>query len=536
MRNNISLITTIFVSLLVVSFLQPAFAKKPIDPDRVKSIVRLTTHENVDVYPEVSPDGSKVIFASFGKEKGQGGKNYDLWILNAVTGRGRQHATAFSEDEENPNWYPNGEKIIFDSTRVEKRDLWSMDVTGVSGISLVYSQETINFDPDVSPDGKSIVFNAYHHKKDIKVIKEGVKWKLFEKELPYIWMIQDDGSNPTQFLQGLSPIWSPDGRKIAFCSNVTGNFEIYIMNADGSNLTQITNYESDDIEPSWSPNGKYLVFTSNRTRDWHLWITNIEGSELVRLTGGWDYHGGASWSVDGSIFFHTNRENNWDIWKLVPPHVEKYLQPTPTPTSTQTPTSTNTPTFTVTPTPTPSDTDGDGILDDVDADPLQPEDFDQFEDEDGKPDPDNDQDGIPDTQDGAPNEPENVNGYKDEDGIPDEAPIKKHFILEGLTFKSGKAEVEPSSVSILDKLYQDMAEDSHAKIEIRGYTDNLGSIEVNLKLSQQRAEAVMQYLIERGIEPSRMKTVGLGPQNPIADNSTEAGRRKNRRVAIIRLN
>src|SRR6202042_3348970 len=100
------------------------------------------------------------------------------------------------------------------------------------------------------------------------------------------------------------------------------------------------------------------------------------------------------------------------------------------------------------------DRDGDGIPDDVDKCPDQPEDKDGFQDADGCPDPDNDGDGIPDIADKCPNEPETKNGYQDADGCPDQIPEKvKQFtgVIQGINFKTGQADILPSSHVVLDK-------------------------------------------------------------------------------------
>ncbi len=186
------------------------------------------------------------------------------------------------------------------------------------------------------------------------------------------------------------------------------------------------------------------------------------------------------------------------------------------------------------------DNDGDGILDVNDKAPNQPEDKDGYQDEDGVPDPDNDHDGIPDVKDKCPNEPETVNGYEDNDGCPDKKPEiavekGKAIILEGVKFASGSARLTPQSKIILDKVVRTLQEYPEIQVEIRGYTDNTGSLAGNMRLSQKRAEAVRAYLIEKGIDGSRIKAKGYGPQNPIADNKTAEGRAKNRRIEFFRI-
>ena len=216
--------------------------------------------------------------------------------------------------------------------------------------------------------------------------------------------------------------------------------------------------------------------------------------------------------------------------------------------------------------PTPVDPDGDGIAGDADRCPNVAEDRDAFEDEDGCPENDNDKDGIADPQDKCPLKPENSNGiddedgcpeedtdgdgylgsrdkcpdapetkngYQDDDGCPDELPaaIKKFTgVIEGITFKTGSANILPGSYNVLDRAVAVLKEFPEIKLEIQGHTDNRGKADYNRGLSQRRADAVRTYMVSRGIASDRLTAVGYGMDQPIADNSSESGRSRNRRT------
>ncbi len=182
------------------------------------------------------------------------------------------------------------------------------------------------------------------------------------------------------------------------------------------------------------------------------------------------------------------------------------------------------------------DSDGDGIPDDTDKCPLKPEDIDGFQDDDGCPDLDNDLDGILDTEDQCPNEPETFNGYMDEDGCPDERPIEQKFILRGINFESGSAALTPDSYSVLDQVVKSLMAYPEVKVEIRGYTDSVGSWEFNLGLSQRRADSVKKYLVNSGIQGDRILAKGYGEADPISSNTTAGGRAENRRIEFHRMN
>ncbi|MBN1758992.1 MAG: OmpA family protein [Chitinispirillaceae bacterium] len=211
------------------------------------------------------------------------------------------------------------------------------------------------------------------------------------------------------------------------------------------------------------------------------------------------------------------------------------------------------------------DADNDGINDDVDRCINDPEDLDGFSDTDGCPDPDNDNDGIVDTKDTCPDKAEDSDGFEDSDGCPDfdndsdgipdssdKCPTLKgipendgcpkteeikrgKLILEGVNFESGKAVLTPGSYTTLNRVRESLAEWENVRCEIRGHTDNIGSEELNLRLSKARAEAVMEYLVRNGIEPSRLRAIGLGESAPVANNRTAEGRAMNRRVELQRI-
>lgn len=187
------------------------------------------------------------------------------------------------------------------------------------------------------------------------------------------------------------------------------------------------------------------------------------------------------------------------------------------------------------------DNDEDGIPDIRDACPDQPEDFDGFEDEDGCPDLDNDNDGIPDAKDGCPNQPETFNGFEDEDGCPDEKPSEyipeegQEIILIGVNFATGSADLTENAKRILYQVAESLIANEDIEIEIRGYTDSVGSASNNLSLSQRRAESVRNYLVQNGVTFSRLRAIGYGEANPIASNATPDGRAKNRRIEFYRI-
>lgn len=179
------------------------------------------------------------------------------------------------------------------------------------------------------------------------------------------------------------------------------------------------------------------------------------------------------------------------------------------------------------------DSDHDGLLGSQDQCPAAAEDVDGTDDGDGCPDPDNDGDGRPDFMDQCPNRPENLNGFEDEDGCPDTIPeTVKAFTgkIEGIKFRTGRARIVTKSKLTLDAAYFVLKKNPSVRIEISGHTDNRGNNEDNRALARKRADYVKWYLVDKGILPERMETIGHGPDKPVATNDTEVGRRLNRRI------
>lgn len=148
-----------------------------------------------------------------------------------------------------------------------------------------------------------------------------------------------------------------------------------------------------------------------------------------------------------------------------------------------------------------------------------------------EPDPDEDHDGVENPDDACPGTPE---GSKvDERGCVEF--VGKTFTLEGIQFDTASADILPASELVLRRAVAVLQDNPEARVEIGGHTDSRGKASMNRELSLNRAKAVYEYLVKAGIDPSRLTTKGYGPSQPIADNATEAGRAKNRRIEFKKL-
>lgn len=118
---------------------------------------------------------------------------------------------------------------------------------------------------------------------------------------------------------------------------------------------------------------------------------------------------------------------------------------------------------------------------------------------------------------------------------PDVAVPPDRFVLDGVNFDTAKATIRPESFPRLDTVIEFMAHKRNVRIEISGHTDNVGNAKSNKILSEKRAQAVREHLMARGIDGARIKAVGFGDERPIAPNTTDEGRQKNRRIEATEL-
>lgn len=168
-------------------------------------------------------------------------------------------------------------KIVFDSDRNGKQEIYVMDPDGSNVQRLTHTpgEGKISGYAEWSPNRKKIAF----------VSNRDGDWEIY--------LMEADGSHVQRLMQpGHMPRWSPDGKRIAFDSTRDGNFEIYVMDADGSNTRRLTNHERVDARPAWSPDGKKIVFHSNRDgkstdlkrNEVEVYVMDANGSNVHRLT------------------------------------------------------------------------------------------------------------------------------------------------------------------------------------------------------------------------------------------------------------
>ncbi len=200
--------------------------------------------------------------------------NYDIFTADA-DGKNIKQLTKTNGYDAEATVSPDGKKIIFTSMRDGDLDLYSMDINGKNVKRLT---DKLGYDGGAffSPDGKQIVYRAYHpiEEQDIMRYKQRLGENLIEPNNFEVWVMNADGSNKRQVTKlssaSFAPFFTPDGKKIIFCTNYFAtdktkrNFDLALINVDGTGLERVTFYESFDGFPMFSPDGKKLVFASNR--------------------------------------------------------------------------------------------------------------------------------------------------------------------------------------------------------------------------------------------------------------------------------
>lgn len=205
-------------------------------------LAQLTNDKVPDELAEWSPNRKQIAWTRGGEESPTG----EIWVMNA-DGTGRRQVTSNSFSDNAVAWSPDGRQLAYRSTRDDNRDIYVINVDGTNERRLT-TDLAFDFVPDWSPDGTRITFTR---------IRGGVS--------AIYTMRATDGSDVRQLTDdslgaGLS-VYSPDGSRIAFADNFAGPGEkdVWVMNADGSGLRQVTNTPDLELPRSWSPDGTRLA-------------------------------------------------------------------------------------------------------------------------------------------------------------------------------------------------------------------------------------------------------------------------------------
>ncbi len=234
---------------------------------------RLTNNLVIAEPPDWSPDGTRIVFHL---QSGVGNSfTNEISVVNADGTNLTQLTNSGSNSS--PRWSPDGTRIVFERFVGSTVGIYVMNADGSNQTQLTNSGQ--NYFPRWSPDSSRITF---HSTRDDPSNVE-------------IYSMNADGSNQTRLTNTgfvASPEWSPDGTRIVFRSLRDNNVNIYVMNADGTSQTRLTNYTDEDydvVSPIFSPDGMRIMFHyglsfAGELGTSEIYVMNADGSNLVRLT------------------------------------------------------------------------------------------------------------------------------------------------------------------------------------------------------------------------------------------------------------
>lgn len=294
----------------IPSMLLPGYGSPParlISVDLETGIVRPLTSPRPpnamgDRSPVVSPDGRTIAFIRTFADGVE-----DVFLLPIAGGEARQ-LTSYRSQFGGISWTPDSREILFAYYRDSAARLWRIRIADREVKPVTSSAELVS-NPTMALRGNRLAYIVANGRVDL-------------------WRMEFDASDPPKLNRAASfvsstrehgdPMYSPDGRRLAFHSDRTGSVEIWTSDADGSNLAQLTNCGgSNNGSPRWSPDGTMIAFDSRSTGNPEIFVISVEGAGLRRITNHPAEDVVPSWSGDGQwIYFTSNRNGDFQIWKI----------------------------------------------------------------------------------------------------------------------------------------------------------------------------------------------------------------------------
>ena len=264
-----------------------------------KSLLRLAAHKMSNRFMEIY--GEPQIFATKIVFVSNRDGNDELYMMD-YDGHNQTRLTFNNIKDYMPAWSADGLKIAYTAYRQGKAGLYILDLYEGKR-SLVFDQGT-SFGPSFSPDGKKLAFCSTEDESN-----------------PEIYVTKSDGTNIKRltFNKAIdtAPSWSATNREIAFTSDRGGSPQIYIMDAEGSNVRRCSFGGTYHDGPAWSPTGDRIVYVSRVEAVFDLYVLNLRTDQIIKLTEGYARNESPGWSPDGRhIIFSSNRVGNIQLYSI----------------------------------------------------------------------------------------------------------------------------------------------------------------------------------------------------------------------------
>jgi TolB protein len=235
-----------------------------------RNLVQLTNTAYDEGEPCWSPDRKQIVYStSDGKLRMVDIETKKEYLLPIEDGNDKKTSPSFS---------PDGRKIVYVHFKPQRADDTELSILDLdNNVSRKFlDQYSPQFFPKWSPDDKYIVYTNVHCSVECgRIIQE-------------LWIAGAKGNYARQILMTnshcLQPVWSSDGKKIAFASDKSGNFDIWSVSIEDWSLKQVTNDPHLDVSPAWSPDGRKIAFISTRTGRMKIWIKDLETGKLNMLS------------------------------------------------------------------------------------------------------------------------------------------------------------------------------------------------------------------------------------------------------------
>ena len=288
-------------------------------------VKQLTRNGNIDKDPAWSPDGTQITWMS---NKLRGGPGFDVWVMDADGKNQHTIVDEVGDGIRRPRWSPDGTKIAFvanagaqnwyiffvDFTRLEgkgkKQKPLIYDVTGTGR----FPAQEADRDPVFSPDGTLLAFES-NRDKNAEIYVADITG---EPGAPKGQKVPGDIQQrlAADKAQDRRPRWSPDGQRLIFQSDRTGDWQLYSITPKGEDLQQLTN-DGLNWRAEWSPNAKQIAFESKRDKNPEIYVMNADGANQVNLTNNPTHDTSPQWSPSGKkILFHSRRDGNREVYVM----------------------------------------------------------------------------------------------------------------------------------------------------------------------------------------------------------------------------